>query len=220
MANNNIEKEVRFFYPASELDLLHKKIVDLVGDFRGRYYELTIMYDNPNPELSFYPQEIDGRLRFRTSIHSPQDKETTDTSNNSSKITWKRRLPKEEGSSVHKEEEIEADVNYEQYENMQLIFEKVLHCKRMSSYERYRSQYSMEGLEITLDEFPYGVMLEVELNGGSEDDLLDVVKNLGLSIENSYHLSCDDKYVELCENSGQKVKDDILFNDSEMPKIS
>lgn len=221
MAKNNIEQEVRFFYPTEEITSIHKLVSDTNAEFSGRYYELTVMYDNPNEKLSFYPLEIDGRLRFRTSIYSPLDeqKDFVLTGDNSSKITWKRRLSKAEGSNVHQEEEIEVSVNYKDYKNMEDIFENILKCKRMSSYERYRSTYKTSELSITVDEFPYGIMLEVEIDSGDEGDLVIFVNKVGLSMDDVYELSCDDKYVDLCKEAKIEVKDDILFDDKNMPQI-
>lgn len=220
MANNNLEKEIRFFYPTSKLENLHDMLRGTGANFLGRYYQLTIMYDNPNQEFSFYKPEIDGRLRFRTSIFTPlPGQPDVEGSKSSSKITWKRRLPKEVDSGIHNEEEIEVDVDYENYKNMEEILENVLKCKRMSSYERYRNIYKKDGLSITIDEFPYGVMLEVELEDAVEEDLMKFIEELGLLPENAYNLSCDDKYVELCEEVGCEVKDDILFVDKDMPQI-
>jgi adenylate cyclase class IV len=86
-----------------------------------------------------------------------------------------------------------------------------------TSYERYRETYKTKDIKITLDEFPFGYILEIE---GEEDSINKICDLLKLDREKSYPLSCDDVYVELCEKQNIKPKDHILFDDSEIPKIS
>ena len=45
------------------------------------------------------------------------------------------------------------------------------------------------------------------------------MKLLDLKYENSYRLSLDDKYEELCLEQGIDKKQDVLFSDENMPVI-
>ena len=86
----------------------------------------------------------------------------------------------------------------------------------VSSYERYRETYMADTSKITLDTFPFGYILEIEDGEVEISKLCDV---LGLDKKNSYLLSCDDAYYDLCKKQGIKPKDHILFDDKEMPSI-
>ena len=187
--------------------------------FDGRFYESTVMYDNPNKKLSFYRKEIDGRLRLRTSIFvgkkSIQDAPKGLHKKSKLYISWKRRIPGGRGQGMtNTEEESECYIVPDQTtaQEATYIFEKVLQCPRVSSYERYRSFYIKSGVQITVDEFPFGIMLEIE--GGSDLVILKIVKQLGFSIEESSSLSCDDMYHALCKQQGKKIYADILFKNA------
>jgi len=207
-----IEQEARFYFPETKLDELLKKLEKY--KFHGRFFESTIMYDNPNPEYSFYSEEIDGRLRLRFSEN------TKENEINKGLVTWKKRIKKFMDADIRHEEEVEFEVAYKDKKVVIEMFEKVLKCPRVSSYDRYRNYFSASGLEITLDEFPYGLMIEFEAKGESGSKEIERgVSEFGIDITTSSPLSCDDKYRELCEKSGVRPKQNIQFEDEEMPSI-
>ena len=94
--NKKIEKEVRKILTDLEYERLKERISKVDGVVPGHSVkELTVMYDNPNPELTFYSKSVDGRLRIRTSEAGKKDllpENFTDTE--VSMITWKQRIPK------------------------------------------------------------------------------------------------------------------------------
>lgn len=219
-----IEQEIRFYFADSQLKELAEKLKSFYA-YKYSYHEITAMYDNPNPELTFYSKEIDGRLRLRYSnvVKSPDFGDTInneDAPGSKCLVTWKRRLPQYKGDDIRREEEIEYSVSADEYESVKGIFESVLKCKRISSYERIRSFLSADGVQITCDKFPYGVMLELELEDGGDDTLIARELNrLGLNPKNASKLSCDDMYFKLCEENGIEPLADIAFDDLTMPKI-
>ena len=87
--------------------------------------------------------------------------------------------------------------------------------------ERYRTTYSNEDIEISIDEYPFGLALEIE-NKSTDKDPMEVVadwtKKMNLDINNSYRLSWDDKYKELCNEQGKEVFSEVAF-DKDMPEI-
>ena len=91
----------------------------------------------------------------------------------------------------------------------------------VESYERYRTTYSNEDIEISIDEYPFGLALEIE-NKSTDKDPMEVVadwtKKMNLDINNSYRLSWDDKYKELCNEQGKEVFSEVAF-DKDMPEI-
>lgn len=215
MDNMNIESELRFFISHQELKHLQIKLRPFNN--RGRFHEVTIMYDNPNPIHTFYSPEIDGRLRLR--VATPSDDKSI---GEYGLVSWKQRIPESKNELVRHEKEVEFDFNPSQLPYVQAIFENILNCPRISSYERYRSHYEANKIHITLDEFPFGLMLELELNKSiSKTDETDILNTmlfeLGISMKSASLYSCDDMYRELCRKKGVTPKSDILFSDKDMP---
>jgi len=215
-----METEVRFFFGENKLDDI--KIMFKKYEYLFSAMELTVMYDNPNPKLTFYNLEIDGRLRLRTS--NVLETSAFGKSNCKNKsfclLTWKRRLPGTKIGDIRREEEIECSINPKEAKSIESILSDILKCPKISSYERIRHNFDSKFAKITCDQFPYGLMLEFELKDGfSEDELISEVVSCGLKPADSSNLSCDDMYFKLCDKSKTKIKSDILFSDASMPKI-
>ena len=206
-----MEYEVRYYYPKSDLDDLNNKLESIKELTKGkRTYEKTIQYDHPNNDMSFYSKEIDGRFRIRISKNEDISK---------CMISWKRRLT--QTIDVNEEEEVELTLKYEEYDNLLFIINNVLKMKQIESYERYRTVYYNEEIEISIDEYPFGIALEIE-NKSNNKNPKDIVKKyltiLNLDINNSYKLSWDDKYTSLCREQNIEIFKDVTF-DKPMPSI-
>jgi adenylate cyclase class IV len=135
-------------------------------------------------------------------------------------ISWKRRL--NTNSDVNEEEEVELTLKYEEYDNLLFIINKVLKMKQIESYERYRTIYFNEEIEISIDEYPFGIALEIE-NKSNNENPKDIVKKyltiLNLDINNSYKLFWDDKYTSLCKEQNIEIFKDVTF-DKPMPEVT
>ena len=162
--------------------------------------------------MSFYSKEIDGRFRIRVTKNDETAK---------CKISWKRRIPDTKATDVNKEVEVEVRVQYDDYDNLMFLINNVLKMKDVESYERYRTIFVNDEVEISVDEYPFGIALEVE-NKSSSKDPNEVVRKwieiLGLDINKSYRLSWDDKYSELCKSQNIKQYSHVTF-DLPMPKV-
>lgn len=208
-----MEYEIRFYYSKDEKDNLIS-ILNNVDNLNceERVYEKTIQYNSTLKGNNFYSDSIDGRYRVRLT-----------KSNNFSKclLSWKRRLNDTNKSLINREEEIECRINSEDYENFIYLTENIVKLKRVESYERYRTSYINDDIEISIDEYPFGIALELEAKSDvNQEKIIDkYMKLLNLKYENSYRLSWDDKYEELCSEQGIVKKKDILFSDKNMPMI-
>ena len=209
-----METEIRFYYSIESKDTVInylKKFEELT--FKGRFYECTDQYNHPMKKYDFYSKEIDGRFRVRKTI-----------GDNISKcmITWKRRLRENVKELIHQEEEIEVSINPEEYDKLCSLLEEVIHLSIVESYERYRSIFSNEDIEIVVDEYPFGLCVEIE-NKSKTKDAETVIKEwlskLKLDINEAYRLSWDDKYAELCKEQNKEIYNVVRF-DKDMPKIS
>ena len=210
-----MEEEIRFYfsyYKYEELLEKLKKIKELKNE--GCYLELTIQYDYPNQEMSFYDKKVDGRFRLRSSINIENNVEK-------SKISWKRRIDNE-NKNINVEEEIEVELNENQVNNLQTLLEQVLKMKRIESYQRYRNVFVNSDVEIVVDKYPFGIALEIENKSkikNGEDVINKWVKELNLNIEERYKLSWDDKYTSLCKEQGITPVKDVIFDENIiMPK--
>ena len=166
MNNEKYEKELRYVLSDVEYNTFRKKVIESKECFKtgSCLFETTIMYDNPNPVLSFYNKAVDGRLRLRTSKYYKSDIFEMDSFSNNkliSMITWKQRIPQYANSEVRIEKEIE--VHFESSESMQMIsiLNEILKCPRVSSYERIRETFYTNEIEIASDLFPYGHVVEL-----------------------------------------------------------
>lgn len=195
---------------ATEIEIKYKIVRDKIPELTkilanykslGRNYEWNSMYDNDQKTMD----SVDARLRVRLIS------ESIDSENKHIQFTYKRRISVVNG--IKEEEEIEVEFDTES-KSFILILEKMGYS-RTSTYERFRETFIYNDIKITYDEFPYGVVLEIE---GDKDALLDLETELNLTQKDRYALSCDDLYNELCEANGIKPKNDILFNDANMPK--
>lgn len=128
--------------------------------------EKTIQYNHCDERYNFYSQEIDGRFRLRISSNDNETK---------CKLSWKRRLKNTIETDVNKEEEREVRIDATDIDNFLFIISNVMHFTTVESYERYRIVFDNEDVEISVDEYPFGVCIEIE-NKSFEKNPEDVVK--------------------------------------------
>lgn len=208
-----MEYEVRFYYPSSEVNNLLDKLSELKElEKKPRTYEKTIQYNHSDPRYDFYSKEIDGRFRLRLSKNIEESK---------CKLSWKRCLPNTTENLVNKEEEKEVRISYEDVDNFIFIIENVMHFKVVDSYEKYRTIFTNEDVEISIDEYPFGIALEIENKSSTknpEEVVMNYASKLKLNIKDSYRLSWDDKYVELCKEQNKEIYNEVTF-DKDMPSI-
>ena len=207
-----METEVRFYYSLNSEDKIIEKLKSIDGlVYDNRYYEKTDQYNHPMKEYDFYTKEIDGRFRVRITKNETKSK---------CMITWKRRINNETGK-IHQEEEVELLINPDEYTNLEFLLNNVLHMELVESYERYRSVFRNDDVEIVVDHYPFGIAVEIENKSKTKDAVsvvTDWVNKIGLDIENAYHLSWDDKYSELCKEQNKTVESIVTF-DKDMPKV-
>ena len=209
-----METEIRFYYSIDSKDEVINylnKFTEL--NFKGRFYECTDQYNHPMKKYDFYSESIDGRFRVRKT-----------EGENSSKcmITWKRRLKDNVNELIHKEEEIEVTINPKEYDNLCFLLENVLHLNIVESYERYRSIFYNDDIEIVVDEYPFGLCIEIENKSKTKNPetvIKDWLNKLQFNINDAYRLSWDDKYAELCKEQHKKTEKIVRFN-KDMPKVS
>ena len=96
-----------------------------------------------------------------------------------------------------------------------------MHFTIVESYERYRTVFENDDVEISVDEYPFGLCVEIENKStkkNPDDVVLEWVNRIGLNINDAYRLSWDDKYLELCEEQGIERFNEVTF-DKPMPSV-
>jgi len=210
--STNIETEIRFLYSLSE----ENKILSYLNKFqeltyKGCFDETTIQYNHPMKEYNYYSKEIDARFRVRT------------TKNNEIKktmITYKRRGENFLNEEINSEEEVEVSIDYKDTDNLLYLLKDVLHMELVESYSRRRHIYSNEDIEVVVDIYPFMIAIEVENKSINKDPkavVLYYLNLLGFNLKDSYRLSWDDKYEELCKEQSIK-QENIVDNTKQMPK--
>lgn len=211
--NSNIETETRVLFSLSEED----KIINYLKGFddllyKGKFYEKTSQYNHPDKNIDFYSKEIDARFRVRISESE---------SNKKCMISYKRRNENFLKEDINNEEEVEVNIDYKDCDNLNYILENVLKMELVESYERYRYVFYNDDIEIDIDIYPFMIAIEIENKSNNKDAKMVVMyylEKLGFTLEDTYKLSWDDKYEELCKNQNIEAYKIVTF-DKKMPEF-
>lgn len=155
MGQHHQELEVKLYL--ADLPAFKQRLENSGGQLlEERLHEINLRFDLPDGELTRTAQVL--RLRQDTSA----------------RMTYKG--PGETIAGVHARREIEFTVV--DFESAQALLE-ILGYQVSLMYEKYRTTYSLEGVQVTLDEMPYGNFTEIE--GSDTSAIHRVTERLGLS---------------------------------------
>ncbi len=180
------EVEIKLYVP--DLDAVADKLLDIGGrQVIPRVHEYNIRYENEAGDLT--QRGIVVRLRKDTYV----------------RLTYKEpptTAPTDDGLSHRFEAEVEVD----DFDTMELILNKLGYSPHLV-YEKYRTTYVLDDVEVDLDEMPYGNFVELE---GEPENIYTVMDKLGLNEAQRYQTN----YVQLFENVKKHLNliiDDITF---------
>jgi adenylate cyclase class 2 len=157
MGQHHQELEVKLYL--ADLPSFKQQLEKLGGQLiEQRLHEINLRFDLPDGELTRTAQVL--RLRQDTAA----------------RMTYKG--PGETIAGVHARREIEFTVG--DFQSAQALLE-ILGYQVSLMYEKYRTTYSLEGLQVTLDEMPYGNFTEIE--GSDTSAIHRVTERLGLNWE-------------------------------------
>jgi adenylate cyclase class 2 len=183
--SRKLEQEVKFYL--NDPKAFEKGLVALGASLKQpRILEINLRFDTPDRRLSSSFQAL--RLR--------QDKVC--------RLTWKG--PGNPTGEVSAREELEVEVS--DLDTARTILEG-LGFELMLVYEKYRSAYMLEGVEISLDEMPFGNCCEVE--GPDIESIKKAAEQLGLDWEKRSTLSYLALFNNLKEKLGLNMRD-LTFN--------
>jgi adenylate cyclase class IV len=199
----HLEIEKKYLVTKSQVEMVEKKCLEISLSLISHQYE-----KNQNFDRDGIFENDDARLRLRTKIKD------LNSHVKNFEFTYKKRLGIENG--IKKETELNYNFTSDQpSENLLAIFTLTGLTER-DSYERTRKTFTNKDVQLTIDEFPFGYIAELE---GDEDKVLEYEKLLSMEGMLQYGKSCDDVYMELCQKKGVEPKNRILFEDTDMPKL-
>jgi adenylate cyclase class 2 len=138
MGDNQQELEVKLYL--SDMPAFQQKVEALGSQLtEPRLHEINLRFDTPKGELTRTAQVL--RLRQDTAA----------------RLTYKG--PGETIDGVHARREIEFRVS--NFQSAQALLD-ALGYQISLMYEKFRTTYVLDGLQITLDEMPYGNFTEIE----------------------------------------------------------
>jgi adenylate cyclase, class 2 len=158
--SNLQEVEVKLYVP--DLEAVKRRLESVGGELKApRVYERNVRYENADNTLS-----RDGIvLRMRQDTRA--------------RLTYKAdgKVAKGGASSRY-----EAEVEVNDFDTMDTILGKLGFHPYMI-YEKFRTTYELDGVEVVLDELPYGNFVEIE---GDEDSIQPAREKLALKDAKSY----------------------------------
>jgi adenylate cyclase, class 2 len=154
--NEQLEVEVKFLL--DDVAEMRERLLAIGAVIaRPRVYERNVRFDTEDQAL-LKKQEL---LRLRSD-------------DNQAVLTFKSPSKLDRQSEAKVRQEIETRVDNS--DNMAIILER-LGFQPLQVYEKFREAYHLNGLEIVLDEMPYGEFIELE---GSEQAIKRTAGQLGL----------------------------------------
>lgn len=180
--------EIEYKFPLSDQSSLIEKLESLSAVCtKPRTYELSVMYDNPERLM----KTTNGRIRVRKSGSLVE-------------FCYKKPI-----SHNGIKQEIEHQVSVDDHDSLVEIL-TAMQFTLATSYERYRTEYELEGAKVSIDEYPFGQFLEIE---GSESAILRVATMLDCDMETNRTESCDTLFRLWREERGLQFVPHMKFAD-------
>jgi adenylate cyclase, class 2 len=193
MNNNEVEIEAKFY--VKEMPFFENRLKSLGAVCtQSRVHEINLRFDFPDRSLS-----RDRRvLRLRKDNHSV--------------LTYKGPADPTQPVSVRQEIEFEVD-NFQTARH----FLEALGYEVSVMYEKYRTIYKLDVVDVALDEMPYGNFIEIEGPDAASIQVAAAVLRL------NWNTRCDDSYLSIfyrfCQKRGLKIEN-LSFQDLEGINIS
>jgi adenylate cyclase, class 2 len=155
MGDTRLEVEVKFL--VTDLAGFRQRLLAAGAVLKGeRVFERNVVFDTPD-KLLLHSGKL---LRLR------QDKAV--------RVTFKGEVAEASQSEAKVREELE--INVSDFETTAVIFQR-LGFNPVLVYEKYRETFSLDNVEVVLDEMPYGNFVEIE---GEEAGIKTAVSRLNL----------------------------------------
>ena len=181
---NILEIEVKFYI--HDISTIRDRIISLGAESMGRIFETNICFEDSGKNI-FKNKSL---LRLRK--------------DNRTRLTFKS-LPhtKNQGKNADFKILREQEVEVSDFAVMKSILESLgFHKERV--YEKWRETFVLNGVNLCIDEMPFGNFLEIE---GEKEDIIEAASKTGMAWDNRILLN----YLHMFEIIRQKFK--LKFND-------
>lgn len=158
-----------------------------MNDGASKYQETEIKLYVPDPALVEARLHAEGAVLvtprvFERNVRYDDDAGSLSAAHKVLRLREDERVRltyKDEGSAQNEGpySRFEAEVTVSEFPAMEMILAKLGYQPYMI-YEKYRATYTLGGVEVLLDEMPYGNFVEIE---GPGDAIMPVAERLGLS---------------------------------------
>ncbi|MDX2163258.1 MAG: class IV adenylate cyclase [bacterium] len=176
MASSNVETEIKLYVP--DLGAVEAALNAAGAHLKApRVLERNRRYDSADHALAARGAVL--RLR--------QDSRARLTYKDGQRVT-----------SAHSTSRFEAEIEVSDFDTMEIILNRLGYMQVMN-YEKYRTTYALDEVEITLDEMPYGNFIEIE---GEDDAIGRMIDRLNLRGAPRFYAS----YVVMFEQVRQKLQ--------------
>ncbi len=193
MGSNQQELEIKLFL--MDMSAFQQRVESLGGQLvEPRLHEINLRFDTPAEQLTRASQVL--RLRQDTAA----------------RLTYKG--PGETLDGVHARREIEFTVS--DYQSARALLE-ALGYQVSLMYEKFRTTYNLGGLQVTLDEMPYGNFTEIEGPDGLK--IHATAEDLGVNWEARINQSYTTLFEQLRQKKGFTFRD-LSFDNFSSREIS
>jgi adenylate cyclase, class 2 len=193
MHENQIEMEVKFYL--NDLSSFERRLRSIGASLiQPRTFETNLRFDTVNLDLTKEHRVL--RLRRDQAIY----------------LTYKG--PAQAGKKVSTRQEIEIEVN--NFEATEALL-KALDYQVSITYEKWRSKYRLNDLEIDLDEMPFGHFVEIE----GEDPAL--IEHMAKTLALDWELRVNDSYMMLFDRLKKNKRlniPNLIFADFKELKVN
>ncbi len=184
------DQELEVKYLVADLAKLEQRLQALGALLKSaRTHEINLRFDTQDGALEIGKQVL--RLRRDQAVH----------------LTYKGPSTSQQGVRVR----TEIEFTVEDFDKARRFLE-VLGYQVALMYEKYRTTYTLDGVEILLDELPYGDFVEIE--GSNPQAIRDVNDRLGLDWERR----APESYTVLFE--GLQARLELPFSDLSFDNFS
>jgi adenylate cyclase, class 2 len=178
------DQEVEIKLAVDDLAAVEQKLKSVGATLKAeRVLERNVRYENAEKTLTEQHKVV--RMRQDTRA----------------RLTWKEPNAGTQDESANVRTELEVTVS--DYDVMDVILQKLGYAPHWR-YEKYRTTYTLNDCEVTLDELPFGSFVEIE---GERDQLATIQQMLNLAD----HKNIPQSYSELMRLLKEKI--DLSFDD-------
>lgn len=179
-------------YKVDDFDSMSKKLIELEAIFVGGVLEKTIRYDTSNHK--FLEKNI--FIRTKSGIKNV--------------LTIKEKTNELDPNIL---ERYTTEIEIDDIQKMEYFLETIGLNKKWIM-EKYRLYFKFMDNEITIDELPFGIYLEIK---GDDKEIKKISKLLGLKLKDAIKVTYWDIYDKIKTNDGNE---NIIFDQTHVFKIA